>query len=504
MEPLHAYPEGAERYERFREEVWAQGLAASGGDNRTEFAARVAEDPLRREDELEVQARWFGGEFGRSFTGLDGERVELVQFGHWNRSAGPDFTEAAVRVDGELLAGAVEIDLDARDWERHGHGASPDFDPVVLHVFTDGPASLRSYTRTSQHRKVCQVQLPQYAWAQGPPDFLPEAFPGRCLAPLAAMAEEEVATLLLAAAQFRLREKAERFRVMESCLPARQVLFQGVAEALGYYRNRLPMAVLAQRCPLGELMGGDPMDREARLFGAAGFLREETYAEAPPGETRDYLRSLWERWWRMRHEIETVPKRAIPWRLSGSRPLNHPHRRIGTLAALLSCWDGFASLLGSGGGGSGPVSRRSPGSGGPRLEQDVNNFLKNFCHPFWSRHYTLRAESTSKPRRLLGKDRVRDILGNVVFPVLIKDEPAWWPEYLQLGGADANQKLRRALLRLFGPDRKRKNLFTRYYHQQQGLLQIYQDFCLKDLSQCSGCPFPEQLMQWRGARASMR
>ncbi|MCH1409013.1 MAG: hypothetical protein L7V87_08275, partial [Verrucomicrobiales bacterium] len=110
--------------------------------------------------------------------------------------------------------------------------------------------------------------------------------------------------------------------------------------------------------------------------------------------------------------------------------------------------------------------------------------------------YTLRANPANRALRLVGKDRLRDILGNVVFPGAIKKNEHLWQEYLALRKVDTNQKIRRAGLRLFGPDRTRQKLFTGFYHQQQGLLQIYQDFCLEDLSECQNCPFPEQLIQW--------
>jgi hypothetical protein len=32
---------------------------------------------------------------------------------------------------------------------------------------------------------------------------------------------------------------------------------------------------------------------------------------------------------------------------------------------------------------------------------------------------------------------------------------------------------------------------------QQGLLQIYEDFCLQDNSDCAQCPFPEQMQKWK-------
>jgi hypothetical protein len=41
--------------------------------------------------ELELQARWFTGDFGKHFVSTDGDKIEIVQFGVWNREAGPRF-----------------------------------------------------------------------------------------------------------------------------------------------------------------------------------------------------------------------------------------------------------------------------------------------------------------------------------------------------------------------------------------------------------------------------
>ena len=58
-------------------------------------------DVPRRIPELDLQAAWFSGDFGRRFRTVDGNSVEIVQFGVWNREAGPDFTETAISIDGE-------------------------------------------------------------------------------------------------------------------------------------------------------------------------------------------------------------------------------------------------------------------------------------------------------------------------------------------------------------------------------------------------------------------
>ena len=471
MELPIPHPRAAHRYEGFRKTVWSQAVPMARGGS-----------PGLVADELEVQASWFGGEYGRVFTGTEGERIEVVQFGHWNRGAGPDFTEAAVKVNGELRRGSIEVDLDVRNWDRHGHAGNAAFNDTVLHVFLDQPALSRVFTRTQSHGNVVQLLLPQYSGLQGPPDFLPEAFPGRCLAPLARMEVAEVESLLLAAAQYRLRRKGERLHVMAGATSGDQALFQAVAEALGFRHNKTAMAILAQRCPVRELLEMAPGDREARLFGAAGFLEAALMEPPRTPEARTYRRELWDHWWTMRPEVETIPRRSIRWRSDSTRPLNHPQRRLGALATLLGHWERLLELW------------EKPVNNFPKV---VNNWSKSLSHPFWNRHYSLASEATPKPFRLLGKDRLRDLLGNVVFPVAIRVSPERWGDYTRLGGVDSNQKLRRAVLRLFGTDRERQKLFTRYYHQQQGLLQIYDDFCLEDASDCRECPFPEQLLQWR-------
>ena len=61
--------------------------------------ARLREGPLldvpRQFDELELQAHWVAGDFGRDFITTAGDTMRIVQFGVWNREAGPDFTDAA-------------------------------------------------------------------------------------------------------------------------------------------------------------------------------------------------------------------------------------------------------------------------------------------------------------------------------------------------------------------------------------------------------------------------
>ncbi|MEZ5431726.1 MAG: DUF2851 family protein [Verrucomicrobiales bacterium] len=446
------------------------------------------EESSGRSDELAWQARWFSGELGRQFTSTDGRSVEIVQFGHWNRGAGPDFTEAAVRIDGTLMTGDIEMDLEATGWESHGHSTNPSFGGVVLHVHLHRPADGTWFTRTADHRQVTQVELDP-SLADGRPPWwgrLPEARLGRCAAPLRDFSTERLNTLLSSAAQYRLQRKAERWGALARSHSTSQALFCGCAEALGYRHNKLPMFSLAQRLPVDTVLSRHPAPIiEALCFGIAGYLEAEHF-DRSKAETRGYLKDLWDHWWKFRIVHELTEGRRPPWNPGAGRPANHPQRRLAALALLAGQWRGFMNPL---------MTQTSLDKGWWREFQRQCAGLE---HPFWSYHYTLRSTPTRKSMALLGSDRILDLLGNVLFPHLIQEGATTWETYTDLPGTTESGSLRRALLRLFGPDLAANKIrsTTGKYYQQQGLLQVFQDFCLRDHSECEECPFPEQLRQW--------
>ena len=124
-------------------ELAMNGSQANGAGRYAQIrgTARVHERALfavaRIPSELELQARWFAGDFGRAFVSTNGNRIDIVQFGVWNREAGPDFRDAAIRIDGgEPMHGCIEIDLLDRSWESHGHAINPAFEATALHAWT--------------------------------------------------------------------------------------------------------------------------------------------------------------------------------------------------------------------------------------------------------------------------------------------------------------------------------------------------------------------------------
>ncbi|MEI6675034.1 MAG: DUF2851 family protein [Verrucomicrobiota bacterium] len=430
--------------------------------------------------ELELQALWFAGAFGRQFRSTDGRSVRIVQFGEWNRGAGPDFFQAAVEIDGVVKTGALEIDPDAAAWEAHGHAANPAFCEVVLHVLFQDDART-TFTRTCEHREVPQVVISQTLLSDAlnrPPREVAIAHPGRCLFPLKHLSGAALTSLLDEAARFRATAKALRWLRNEDAHGREAALLQATAEALGYGGNALALRLLAQRLPLTALRG-DPTTTEAILFGAAGFLTPHLHDLAPP-DTRDYLRGLWEAWWKVRAGFEVTAERAIPWKLHGQRPANHPHRRLGTLAALLAAWPQYRRLA---------LAR-------PFKVKPLLDFLQALEHPFWSRQHTLTSAPTPQKLALCGRRQGLELVANHLAPLAMHEEAMTFKDYYKLRHSAPNEKVRRCAIRLFGSLTLAQPWLRRVTHHQ-ALLQIYHDFCLEDFSDCHECPFPEQLTQWK-------
>ncbi len=200
--------------------------------------------------ELELQARWFAGDFGKHFVSTGGDEIDIIQFGTWNREAGPDFRDAAIRINGgEPVRGCIEIDLLDRSWETHGHATNPAFEATVLHVFVER-SDRAFFTRTQSNRNVPQVCIDLTTLPEAFNANVPLARPGRCQAPLKDLPEERVRSVLGGAAQFRLRQKANRIRNKIDAHGRDETLFQEMAAALGYKENKLPFTLLAQRLPL--------------------------------------------------------------------------------------------------------------------------------------------------------------------------------------------------------------------------------------------------------------
>ena len=111
--------------------------------------------PGRKLPLLELQARWFAEEFGREVRTVDGDPVDVLDFGEWNRDAGPVFSNALISIRGQRpVRGGIHIAANARDWEACM--ARPEYQETIL--FAHGGED-RFRTTTADGWEVPQVRL---------------------------------------------------------------------------------------------------------------------------------------------------------------------------------------------------------------------------------------------------------------------------------------------------------------------------------------------------------
>jgi hypothetical protein len=125
----------------------------------------------------------------------------------------------------------------------------------------------------------------------------------------------------------------------------------------------------------------------------------------------------------------------------------------------------------------------------------IADFFAGLTDPYWRYHYTVTSKSSPKPMALVGFSRVTELLANLFFPIAIHADPQRWNDYKKLPATLSNRRVEVAALRLFG-ESSRGAAVLKNAALQQGLLQIYEDFCLQDASDCATCRFPSQLQHW--------
>jgi len=424
---------------------------------------------------------------------LDGRPVRILHPGFRSVEGGPDFRGAVVQFgDRPPQSGDVEVDLRPRGWRAHGHDRNPAFQRVLLHVvWEDGPAALGA-PPTLGLRRALDAPLGELSlWLGGEAaPGLPETLRGQCCAPLRQLSPARLTRLLHQAARVRLQSKATQFQARARSAGWEQALWEGLFRALGYKHNSWPMLRLAELRPRWQTPGAPPFALQARLFGISGLLPAEL-PRAPAGGSR-YVRQIWDFWWRERDAFSDCLLPHTLWRLHGSRPANHPLRRL----ALASQWlrdDRLAPKL------EAWCRREVPAAA---LPDSLLETLPIEPDEFWSWHCTFRSPRLRRAQPLLGAARMTDLAVNVLLPWLwmraaeggnARLQHALEQRYFSWPPAQDNSALRLARQRLLGGATPRALPGAA---AQQGLLQMVRDFCDHSNAICDHCQLPKLVQDW--------
>lgn len=418
-----------------------------------------------------------------------GDTVEVLHPGRPTNDCGPDFRDALIAINGGLpLQGDVELHINARDWQTHGHHRDPNYDRVILHVALRSNGILTSPLSDGRRAPVVALGFQPDGWTEGlrhelcQPPFGEEP----CYQVLLRCGESDVTQIVEEAGDKRFHRKARRFEAALMHAQPDQVLYEGLMRALGYSQNKEPFQRLARLLPLSEVGGpagrGDRLHIEGLMLGAAGLLPwQRRVADAEPiksagNETEvEELRRIWAASGR------NQAMNSSEWRFHGIRPENSPTRRIVAAGHLVARFrgrllEGFLpslNLL--------PVTS---------AQESLERSLRVQVNGYWASHFDFGAASGWRPA-LIGRGRARDIIVNAVLPFCF----AW-------SGVSGHHWLRKASLGLYeNHPELEENWITRHMKakafgdgkaridsalQQQGLIELHEAFCSGH--RCHACP----------------
>ena len=326
----------------------------------------------------------------------EGDPVDIFSPGNLNTDAGPDFSQARLRIGDIHWVGNVEIHVRASAWAEHRHGEDPAYESVILHVVwqDDVPVRRKDTSRLATvelRGRVNQALIRNYR------QLISSSFSIPCRRHLPSLQAVVKTSMVSRALAHRLEHKAEEVIALgKSCgMDWEDTAYQLLAGAFGFKINKEPFQQLARAMPLRILQKHrDLAQIEALLFGQAGFL------EANRGD--EYYLRLRKEYRLLAHKytIDGQRLQKSQWRFLRLRPSNFPPLRIAQFASVIHHRRAlFSALLHA------------------TSEEELVRFFSVDVSPYWSKRF--RFSSAASPRaHALGQSSVEVILVNTVVPLL--------------------------------------------------------------------------------------
>jgi hypothetical protein len=441
---------------------------------------------------------WEGGSLYYNDLVTDsGEEAEVLDHGRRNYDAGPDYTNAKVKIGGKTFTGDVEIHRDFKNWEEHAHPKDRRYNSVILHVVL-WDSKEKTPPRLRIKRSLPTVILANHLtrsihdiW-QDIISTPSEKFRIPCYGKNSTIKDEQITAWLgkLAVERLKLRSKriGERFGEIEEKEPAgksqrksiwEQVLYEFVFEALGFTKNKDQMLALAASADLKwmkKTSGGNLTAIQALLYGRAGLLFDVRVKD----DYIDKIKSIWNGF----AEKDKVQVLNRPdWTFFRLRPQNFPTLRIAygsQFVQKLIYEDMFKSLV---------ILFNSEKFNIAEVLKCIEKLFKPEHDTYWSNHYDL-GKKTNSLNKLLGSQRFIDLIVNVVIPVI----------YLY-SNEFGNKLIRSNLLKLYSgmklkPDNnilrvmsvqlfERRNIKVNSPAMEQGTIQLHNFYCTRE--RCNEC-----------------
>ncbi len=394
---------------------------------------------------------------------IDNEEIEIYSAGIHNTNAGPDFTNARIKIGSIDWVGSVEIHIKSSEWINHQHEQDKAYDNVILHLVWQHDKVIQRSDKTilptmELRGRVDESLIHTYR------KLINSSFSIPCGRSLSAVDDLIKLSMMEKVMMERLERKAEEVVALykQNENNWEETFYQLLARTFGFKINAEPFFQLAKSLPLKTLLKqGDKHEQiEALLFGQAGFL------EAPKGDEY-YLKLRREhQLLSQKYSLQQLKMSKSQWRFLRLRPGNFPSLRLAQLGAIIHHRQNLFSKI---------------------LEyEDLKSLTDLFTvqpSDYWLSHYQFTKTSRSQ-WHTMGQATIESIIINTVVPV--------WVAYGKM--VDEQRFIDRAvniLQQLPAEENKitrtwkDAGISTHSSFDSQALIELFNNFCQK--KNCLNC-----------------
>ena len=94
----------------------------------------IYESTDKYKHEKDIYRLWDYSLIKKELKTLSNKDLKIIFPGHQNHFSGPDFLNASILINNQIIDGDIEIHVNDKDWYLHKHHKNPEFNKVILHV----------------------------------------------------------------------------------------------------------------------------------------------------------------------------------------------------------------------------------------------------------------------------------------------------------------------------------------------------------------------------------
>ncbi len=325
---------------------------------------------------------------------VDGETLQIIHPGIFNRDQGPDFSEARIKIGETILAGNIELHINSSDWNKHNHTTDKNYSTIILHVLWRHDEIIAHnngspFPTLELQSRVSKLLLERYEQLMHSQQFVPCENSLPVLSEIGWMSWKERLTAE------RLQRKS--MLVLEMLEKSNQhweeIFWWQLARNFGMKINAAIFEQIAKSVSVNILSKHKNQihQLEALLMGQAGLLQNNFEEDYPKLLQREY------QFLSKKYKLQPLQKAPAFLRM---RPANFPTIRLAQLAMLINNSSHLFSKIKE-----------------AKDAEEIKVLLDVTANDHWHYHYIFDETTPYKPKKL-GAQMVDNIIINTIVPVL--------------------------------------------------------------------------------------